>query len=99
MTQHKIVDDIFDLKPGEVFSVPTYPIRIRRSISKFKEMGTPMIARLEKDTQRDGYFFKGKNSNGKGKVLFIPANIKAGDTLIIEWVDPTCARAIRFKPM
>ncbi|OGY46041.1 MAG: hypothetical protein A2744_03960 [Candidatus Buchananbacteria bacterium RIFCSPHIGHO2_01_FULL_44_11] len=92
------------LKPGEVFSIPSGPVRIERS-TKVGESGehakTPNLLRLLPDLEGNEpnqfrLAFQGDEglNGGKGKALFVPENLKPGDRLQIAWVDTRSACAL-----
>lgn len=84
----------FILEPGAEITIPS-GIHVIDSVSKDKKEKTPVLVYLHQKGRGDNKKFRFIVGILRGKirsetfcfVLFVPADIKPGDTFVIDWVD------------
>lgn len=92
----------FALVVGEEVVVPEVALGSYFPAKRVAEEGggvkTPMTMRIRRLRKPNTWYFVGLIDEAwPTKVLFVPAGLRPGDTLVIDWVDKNCARAV-LKP-
>ncbi|HLD31877.1 MAG TPA: hypothetical protein VJB37_03215 [Patescibacteria group bacterium] len=92
---------MIELKPGCRFEVDFDPKDAYQRVDHRKPREgevaeTPLVFRLILGS-KGLYEVKERHAHGRGKALFVPADLKRGDSLEIQWVDARCTRAVRCE--
>lgn len=88
----------FVLREGEIVVVPDGPLVALAKKPGAEDGQTPWTARLRQIGDntfafrtRTEVIEEGHRDFPGGRVVFVPAGIKAGDRLVVAWVAPKCA--------